>query len=135
MQAKLYLAVAFTLLVGAIYLGWAVLQRHAMTESESAEYRMRKFAGRIERIARKQQPRDADALRALISGELRSTRGAIILAGLREDTLPFRKVHVQNGVALIGSYPIEFHGQHITLRLATMIEAQAPYRAHRRLAA
>ncbi len=135
MQTKLYFAVAFTLLVTALFLGWTVLQRRAMSEGEAAEYRMRKFAGKVERLARKQQPKDAEALRNLIASELRRTHGAIILAGLRDDTQPFRKVHIQNGVALIGSYPIEFHGQRVTLRLATLIEAAVPYRAQRRLAA
>jgi hypothetical protein len=135
MQAKLYFAIAFSLLLGALFLGWAVLQRRSASESEAAEYRMRKFAGKVERLARKRQPKDAEALRNLIASELRRTQGAIILAGLRDDTQPFRRVHVQNGVALIGSYPIEFHGQRITLRLATLIEATVPYRAQRRLAA
>jgi hypothetical protein len=135
MQAKFYLALAFTFLAGAIYLGWAALHRQSMSENEVAEYRMRKFAGRIERLARKQHPRNAEELRELIAKELRGANAPIILAGLRGDTQPFRMVHVQNGVALIGSYPIEFHGQHITLRLATMIEGPAPYRAARRLAA
>jgi hypothetical protein len=135
MQAKLYFAIAFSLLLSALFLGWTVLHRRAMTENEAAEYRMRKFAGRIERLARKQQLKDAEALRGLIASELTRTRGAIVLAGLRDDTQPFRKVEVQSGVALLGSYPIEFHGQRVTLRLATLIEGAAPYRSQRRVAA
>lgn len=135
MQAKLYLTIAFTLLAGALYFGWAILHRPSLSENEVAEHRLRKFAGRIERLARKQHPRSAEDLRELIARELRGTNTPIILAGLRDDTQPFRMVHVQNGVALIGSYPIEFDGQHITLRLATMIEGPAPYRSARRLAA
>lgn len=135
MHAKLYLALAFTCLLGTVYFGWAVMRKQSMNDNEVAEYRLRKFAGRIERLARKQHPRTAEELRELIARELRGTHTPIILAGLREDAQPFRMVHVQNGVALIGSYPIEFDGQRVTLRLATMIEGPAPYRSTRQLAA
>lgn len=135
MQAKFYLMAAFALFMGALGFGWMALQRPAGAGRPVAEQRMRQFARRIEKLARKQNPKNLESLRTLIQAEIAREKAVIVLAGLREDALPLRKVKLQSGVALVGSYPIEFHGQHITLRLATMLERTTPHAHSPRLAA
>lgn len=116
---------ALIMLAASLWMAAAVIAPAPLSETEMAQRRMRAFARRVEKLARESSVQSGEELRDLIAAEVRRMRGAVVLAGLREDPAPQRYVAMRNGTAVIASFPVTVAGQRVTLRLATLLDAPA----------